>query len=138
MKFREISFQQEYGLALPKWTHQYYPEPLKNLTDRSFVFNAYNRILKKLKGGVFLKKAIIDWHSKIEEKLKEKIFIYAGHDSTVANIFSALNVWDGQHPDYALTGLLELSKHKESGNYGVEVRILLKILFINFITELFS
>jgi hypothetical protein len=38
-------------------------------------------------------------------------------------VFSALNVWEGQHPDFAMAGMLELSKHKESGKYGVEVKI---------------
>lgn len=93
------------------------------MTDRSFVFNSYNSILKRLKGGVFLKKAISDYQLKNDAKSQKKIFLYAGHDSTIANIFSALNVWEGQHPDYAFTGLLEFSKHKENGKYGVEVFI---------------
>lgn len=71
---------------------------------------------------MFLKKAIADWEAKIDGKNQKKIFIYGGHDSTVANIFSALNVWQGQHPDFALAGMIELSKHKDSGKYGVEVR----------------
>jgi prostatic aicd phosphatase len=91
------------------------------LTDRSYVYNAYNDELKRLKGGVFVKKAINDWDKKVEEKLKTKIFVYAGHDSTVTNILSAFDVWQQQFPDYGITTMLELSKHKISGEYGVEI-----------------
>jgi prostatic aicd phosphatase len=77
--------------------------------------------LKRLKGGVFVKKAIDDWEKKADDKLKTKIFLYAGHDSTVTNILSAFNVWEKQFPDYGITAMLEFSKHKSSGEYGVEI-----------------
>lgn len=77
-----ITFQQEFGLVLPKWTERFYPKVLQKLTDKSYVWNAYNDELKKLKGGVFLKKAIDDWEKKITEELKQKFLIFAGHDAT--------------------------------------------------------
>lgn len=71
------------------------------MTDKSYIFNAYNSLLKRLKGGVFLKKAIDDWtRKKTGDKMKQKILIYAGHDSTVTNILSAFNVWTQQFPGY--------------------------------------
>ena len=75
----------------------------------------------RLKGGVFLKKSIDDWDKKVGNSIKTKIFLYAGHDSTVTNILSAFNVWDPQFPDYGITALLELSQNKKSGEYGVEI-----------------
>lgn len=108
-------------MKLPEWTKKYFPETLQTITDKSYVYNAFNDELKRLKGGVFLKKSIDDWEKKIDQKLKTKIFFYAGHDSTVTNILSAFNVWDPQFPDYGITALLELSQHKKSGEYGVEI-----------------
>lgn len=113
--------QKEYGLKLPEWTENYYPEKLVHLTDKSYVYAAYNDELKRLKGGVFVKKAIGDWDKKADEKLKTKIFLYGGHDSTVTNILSAFNVWEQQFPVYAITAMLEFSKHKQTGEYGVEI-----------------
>jgi prostatic aicd phosphatase len=113
--------QKEYGLKLPEWTDKYFPSKLEPLTDKSYVFNAYNDELKRLKGGVFVKKAMVDWDKKIDEKLKTKIFLYGGHDSTVTNILSALNVWGAQFPVYAITAMIELSKNKQSGEYGIEM-----------------
>lgn len=89
------------------------------LTTLSYVYNAYNSELKRLKGGVFVKKSIEDWQAKIDEKLKTKIFLYAGHDSTVTNILSAMNVWPKQLPDYGITAILEMSE--QNSTFGVEV-----------------
>lgn len=69
-----------------------------------------------------MKKAINDWQQKIAQKLKTKIFLYAGHDSTITNILSAFNVWEQQFPDYGITAMLELSQHKKTNEYGIEVR----------------
>jgi prostatic aicd phosphatase len=73
---------------------------MQEMTDKSYVYNVFNSELKRLKGGVFVKKALNDWREKIDDRLKEKIFVFAGHDSTVTNILSAFNVWDLQFPDY--------------------------------------
>lgn len=113
--------QQELGLKLPAWTDAYFPDKIQQIVDDSYVYNAYNDELKRLKGGVFVKKAFEDWEKKIEDKLKTKIMFFAGHDSTVTNIMSAFNVWESQFPDYAITALLELSKSKKTGEYGVEI-----------------
>ena len=71
-----------------------------------------------------MKKAIDEWQMKKDNKLKKKMFIYAGHDSTVTNVLSAFNVWKQQFPDYATCGVLEFSLHKETGEYGVEVTLI--------------
>jgi prostatic aicd phosphatase len=108
-------------LKLPSWTEEFFPHKLQDLTDKSYVFNAYNSELKRLKGGVFVKKAIIDWKKKSNEDLKQKLFLYAGHDATVTNILSAFNVWEQQFPDYGVTAILEMSQHKVTKEFGIEV-----------------
>ncbi|CRK95747.1 CLUMA_CG009204, isoform A [Clunio marinus] len=119
--YSTLKAEKEFGLKLPQWTENFFPQKLQYVTDRSYVLNAFNSELKRLKGGVFVKKAIQDWNEKALNKLKEKIFIYAGHDATVTNILSAFNVWDEQFPDYGITAILELSQHKETKEFGVEI-----------------
>lgn len=108
-------------MKLPEWTRNYYPEKLVPLTDASYVYNAYNDELKKLKGGVFIKKSIEDFEKKVDGKLKTKIFLYGGHDSTVTNILSAFKVWENQFPGYGITTMLELSQNQITGEYGIEI-----------------
>lgn len=115
-------FKDDIGLKLPEWTNDYFPNEMKDIVIKSYVYNAYNSELKRLKGGVFVKKALEDWQKKLNETLKTKIFLYAGHDSSVVNILSAMNVWPADRfPDYAITALIEFSEQKSTGKLGVEI-----------------
>jgi prostatic aicd phosphatase len=49
------------------------------------------------------------------------MFMYAGHDSTISNLLSALQVWDPQIPDYGIMILIELH-HNKMGQHGIKVR----------------
>ena len=102
---------------------------MRPLADKSYIYNSYNAELKKLKGGVFVKKAVNDWQQKIAENLKTKFFLYAGHDSTITNILLAFNVWEQQFPDYGITAILEFSQHKKTNEYGIEVSCCLKVKY---------
>ncbi|XP_054267962.1 prostatic acid phosphatase-like [Macrosteles quadrilineatus] len=109
----------QFNLTLPEWTKDYYPEKMAKVTAYSFTLNAYNDQLKKLKGGPLLKEIITNMKEKIKEPNGRKMFLYAGHDSTVANILLALNVWDEQIPVYNIMTMIEL--HQLNGVYGVKV-----------------
>lgn len=99
--------------------------------------------------GVLLKKLLVDWHqvakdsskaasSELQELLESKewikqaakygdisderkLFLYAGHDSTITNLLRALNVWQQQIPDYGITIMLELLQNRKTNEYGVQV-----------------
>jgi len=122
--FSTLMAEETYNLTLPAWTKDYYPDKLLEPTVFSYVLNAYNTKLNRLKGGVFLKKLISDWKSAADGTLKpkdRKAYLYIGHDSTIVNILSALQVWDPQIPGYAINILIELSQDKISKEYGVEI-----------------
>ncbi|XP_039448381.1 prostatic acid phosphatase [Culex pipiens pallens] len=122
--YATLRAESEFGLTLPEWTRDYYPEKLLPLTKLSYVLNVYNDELKKLKGGPFLKKTLAEWDAVIaneESPKNKKMFVYAGHDSTVVNLLSVFNVWREQFPNYAIMGLLELHKHKRTGEYTVRI-----------------
>lgn len=74
--------QKKFGLKLPEWAKNFYPQRLQELVIRASVYNAYNDELKRLKGGVFVKKAIEDWEQKTRGELKQKMFIYSAHDAS--------------------------------------------------------
>lgn len=59
----------------------------------------------------------------VEGKLPEgrKLYVYAGHDSTVVNLLSALNVWEKQIPVYNILAIMEL--HQVEDKFGVKVNI---------------
>lgn len=41
------------------------------------------------------------------------MFVYVGHDSTIANLLIALGIWDSQVPDYNAQISMELNKMNE-------------------------
>ncbi|KAK9505300.1 hypothetical protein O3M35_009388 [Rhynocoris fuscipes] len=119
--YSTLKAEEELNLTLPEWTKKYYPQPMRDITEYSFLLNVWNTELKRIKGGPLLKKILKDMHDKTEGKLHEerKLYVYAGHDSTIANLLSALNVWDKQIPVYNIMAIIEL--HQVDDNYGVKI-----------------
>lgn len=122
--YSTLRAESEYGVKLPPWTKKYYPDRLVELTDQSYIYNVYTDELKKFKAGPFLKKMVAEQQDKIANKLKpagRKIYLYTGHDSSVVNILSGVNVWTKQFPTYAIMGIFELVRDKKTGQVGVQI-----------------
>lgn len=116
----------EYGLSLPEWTANYYPKRLLELTEKSYLYNVHTDELKMLKAGPFLGKLIAEWQGKRNEKIKpaqRKMFLYAGHDSTVVNILAAIGVWKQQLPVYGIMAIFELLEDVETKEWGVRISL---------------
>lgn len=120
--YSTLRAEEAFNLTLPDWTKNFYPHKMLPPTIFSFILNSYNDRLIRLKGGVFLKKLISDWRSKINGEINpRKAFLYGGHDATIVNLMTALNVWDPQMPEYGIMIILEFSKDRITKNYGLEI-----------------
>ncbi|XP_073992427.1 venom acid phosphatase Acph-1 [Rhodnius prolixus] len=121
--YSTLKAEEEFNLTLPEWTKEVYPDKLRDITAWSFQLNVWNKELKKIKGGPLLKKILNDMNALVEGKLPEgrKLYVYAGHDSTVVNLLSALNVWEKQIPVYNILAIMEL--HQVEDKFGVKVFI---------------
>lgn len=123
--FSTLKAEDDFGLALPEWIREYYPDKMLPLVTFGYTLNVYNDELKRLKGGPFLKKTISEWEAVIASEgtrdKSKKMFLYAGHDSSVVNILSAFNVWKEQVPGYAIMALFELYKHRWTDEYSVRI-----------------
>lgn len=116
--------EQEHGLRLPEWTAQYFPNRLLELTEKSFIYNIQTDELKRLKAGPFLHKLVNEMTQKRNGTLSpsgRKIYAYAGHDSTIVNIFASIGVWEQQLPLYGMMGIFELLEDKTTQVWGVRV-----------------
>lgn len=94
---------------------------MQYLAEQSYIYNAYNSEMQKIKGGPFLKKMFNEMLEKRNNSLKQKLFIYAGHDWTVGNILSALKVWQRQMPLFSVMAIFELHINLITKEYYVEV-----------------
>uniref|UniRef100_A0A1Y1N7Z4 Acid phosphatase n=1 Tax=Photinus pyralis TaxID=7054 RepID=A0A1Y1N7Z4_PHOPY len=118
--FTTLMSEEAYGLKLPPWTAEFYPKRILNATVFSYVLNAYNNNLNRLKGGVLVKKLIADWTAATSGG-KRKASLFIGHDSTIVNLLSALKIWEPQLPGFAINVLFELSHNGTRDEYGVEI-----------------
>ncbi|KAL5234543.1 hypothetical protein ACI65C_001953 [Semiaphis heraclei] len=115
--YSTLKAESDYGVALPSWTSKVYPTKLAKVTSRSFILNAYNDEMKKLKGGPLLKQILENSKNKINKQSTHQLYAYAGHDSTVSNLLIALGVWDEQIPTYNMLALLELHESNKGHFY---------------------
>ncbi|XP_018046837.1 PREDICTED: prostatic acid phosphatase-like isoform X1 [Atta colombica] len=99
-----------YNKTLPQWTKSVFPEELKPLAILSFMIEAYNKILQRLKAGPLLGEMIDHMVKKAQHILQpdRKIWIYSAHDETIGNLLMTLNVFDPHPPPYAAVVLIEL------------------------------
>lgn len=122
--YNTLRTEEEYGLQLPQWTVPYYPQPLYSVMTRSYLYNVWTEEMKRLKAGPFVTKMVNEWLQKTENTLKpadRKIFLYTGHDSSIVNVLSALQVWEEQFPGYAIMGIFELLQERTTQEFGVQM-----------------
>lgn len=110
------------GLELPAWTQEYFPDKIEPLTLYSYLPLVGNDLLRRLKGGPFVKKIVNDMKSKVAGTEKRKMFMYTGHDSTVTNLLGTMKVWDPQLPEYSIMTLIELHENQEGWNVQLFLR----------------
>ncbi|XP_023331571.1 prostatic acid phosphatase [Eurytemora carolleeae] len=108
-----LKIETEMNFTLDPWTKSVFPDgKFAELKDFSFLVDTYTPELRKLKGGPFLKEMIehLDKFKSGElDPANRKVFMYSGHDTTIAPILHTLDVFDPPiAPAYAATILFEL------------------------------
>ncbi|XP_036144877.1 prostatic acid phosphatase [Monomorium pharaonis] len=105
-----------YNKTLPQWTKSVFPEKMKPLATFSFMTEAYNTILKRLKTGPLLGEMIDHMSKKMQHILQpdRKIWMYSAHDETIANLLMTLNIFEPHCPPYAAIVLIELRTNSKN------------------------
>ncbi|XP_076183986.1 prostatic acid phosphatase [Ptiloglossa arizonensis] len=120
-----LTAEKQMNLTLPDWTKDYYPDKLIPLTLYDFQLNVYNDLLKRLKGGPFLKKIVTDMLAKKANTLEpdgRKMFMYIGHDSTIVTLLDVMHVWNNQMPHYNIMTMIELHESEDGWNVQIFLR----------------
>ena len=101
-------------------------------------------LILRLFGGPFVKEMLEHWTFLIEnetkvvnhilEKKAKLLYVYSGHDTSIATILNSLEVFNGLAPPYASAVLFELFKREEGKHFvriayknDTEVRLFLHI-----------
>ncbi|XP_034944718.1 prostatic acid phosphatase-like [Chelonus insularis] len=120
--YNNLYIETLYNKTLPAWTKGVFPDKMKPLADLSFTLQAHNNILQKLKVGPLLEEMISHMIMKSRDLLSpnRKLWMYSGHDDTIANLMMALKIFEPHCPPYASALLMELRKNA-SNHYVVTV-----------------
>lgn len=100
-----------YNLTLPEWTKKVYPDgDMKWVAARSFATNTNTKTLARLKTGFLLRDIFERSKNKTMSLLSpnRNMWVYSGHDTTIANILNTLGVFDLHSPPYRACILFEL------------------------------
>lgn len=81
--------------SLPEWTKSVYSD-MAYLSARSFATKTSTTQLARLKGGFLLKDMLTRFTHKVKHTLKpdRSMWVYSGHDTTVANLLNTLGVFE--------------------------------------------
>lgn len=80
---------------MPEWTRAVYPDKLSPISGLAFAVKAYTPELARLKVGLLLKEMLQRFQNKTQGVLtpNRSLYIYSGHDTTVANLLNILGVF---------------------------------------------
>jgi len=117
-----------YNKTLPEWTKAVFPGgEFERLRLMLFSLTTANHQLARLKGGPFIKEMLehftflISKQTEVVNHVLEKkaklLYVYSGHDTSIATILNSLKVFNRLAPPYASAVLLELFKREEGKHF---------------------
>lgn len=117
--YNTLFIENLYKFPLPQWTKEVFPGKLLPWAQLSFKIYCYTPTLQRLKVGLLLNEILSRFVNKTQGVLdpNRKMWIYSGHDTTIANLLMALGAFDSHCPPYTAMILMELRRSKEIGYY---------------------
>ncbi|XP_050729847.1 prostatic acid phosphatase-like [Eriocheir sinensis] len=108
--FDTLYIESLYNLTLPNWAKEVY-DRMKEINNFSFKLMAYTQELKRLRAGPLIKEFGHNMKVRTAGSASQtKMFMYSGHDKTVASLLEGLGVFNGVAPPYIATVLVELHR----------------------------
>ena len=106
------------------WTHVWSKEEQVQVVDQllevhrfAYKVNWNSTVIKRLRAGGLVKELLKNMESVVSEQNKKKVYIYSTHDSMLAALMHALNVFDGEIPLFGSTLLVELHQNPTNEQY---------------------
>ncbi|XP_038618557.1 prostatic acid phosphatase [Tachyglossus aculeatus] len=111
-----------HNFTLPTWATEDTMTKLRELSELSLMstFGIHKQKEKsRLQGGVLVNDILTHIKSTTEPSNQRKLVIYSAHDTTIAGLQFALDVFNGNLPPYAACHLFEV--YLENGEYNIEM-----------------
>ncbi|XP_043470507.1 venom acid phosphatase Acph-1-like [Leptopilina heterotoma] len=111
------------NLSLPIWTQSVYPIPMKNITAMDFNLRSNTTKLKRLNGGMLLRKITDDIKEVRAGTMKppdRKAFFFSAHELNVVSFARVLGLNTPILPSYGSTFIIETLQN-ESNDYFIRI-----------------
>ncbi|XP_032666438.1 venom acid phosphatase Acph-1-like isoform X2 [Odontomachus brunneus] len=119
------------GLPLPEWVYDYFPKgSLFDAIIASYNISNKNSKLRRYFAGPMIRAMIDNMLATQNGASRTKMYLYSGHESNIAAMLQALQVYKPHVPEYSSALVMEL--HQMDSNYFV------KILYYTGIPPMFS
>lgn len=108
-----IESQTIINFTIPDWAKEVYPDTLYKVGGFSFSLPTRTTMLKRLRGGPLLKDIITHMKQKKNGILypNRNLWIYSGHDDTVATLLDTMGVFEHHMPPFTATIMIDLRKN---------------------------
>ncbi|XP_061706842.1 prostatic acid phosphatase-like isoform X2 [Cydia pomonella] len=124
--YSTLYIERLYNFTLPKWTHNVYPDEMREPACYSFRIPTMTPLLARLKVGPLIQEIVMNMANTSltypEGYSKAvKLAVYSGHDITVASVLNALGMFDGKCPVYTSTILMELLYSNDTKQHYIRI-----------------
>ncbi|CAH0561808.1 unnamed protein product [Brassicogethes aeneus] len=110
--FNTLDIEQVQNLTLPSWATIEILKEMKKIAAKNLALYTETKLMKRLKGGVFVKRVLDSMKNCINNKKQPTINLYAGHDVSLVHILRTLDLVDTIKPGFGATLIMEL--HEDS------------------------
>ena len=115
------------------WTQEEERDVVKGLFESQVMKYRYNwdsPLIKRLLNGALVRELNKNFNSVLNNENKKKLYIYSTHDTEVAGLMSAFNIFNGMPPPFGAAILLELHQKKNSSGKSGE-DFFVKVFYYN-------
>ncbi|XP_064465178.1 prostatic acid phosphatase-like [Ornithodoros turicata] len=118
--FNTLYIEKLYNFTLPKWTEKVWSN-MSYQYDQSFVFYAKTPLLQRLRAGPLLGDITAHMAAISENKSENnyKVYMYSSHDTEIASLREALEIFNNKAPEYCSTVIFELWREADN-TYSVD------------------
>ncbi|KAL6447438.1 hypothetical protein ACFW04_001558 [Cataglyphis niger] len=114
-----LTAQKTMNLTLPEWCTDEVYRKMQDLMVLEYEIRSYTTQLKRLNGGMLIKKFIDNMNAK---SIPRKMYVYSGHEVNLAAFARAHNISEPKIPGYGSMFIFEKMRDEESNFY---IRIIL-------------
>ncbi|XP_050486353.1 venom acid phosphatase Acph-1-like isoform X1 [Bombus huntii] len=126
--YNQLVAKQTMNHLLPEWYTEEVSKKLQDIVKIEYEIRSYTPLLKRLNGGVIIRRFIDNIRINEKRDRPRKIYLYSGHEVNVAAVVRALNLTEPEIPPYGSAIIFE--KLKDLNN-----KVYIRMLFWNGVTD---